>query len=63
MRLASGRARLVIRPVATGSAPVRKTIGIVEVAPFAANIGGLPPAVITSTLRVTSSAANAGGRS
>jgi len=41
-----------------------KTIGIVEVAFFAACAGAVPPLVaITSTLRPTRSAANAGSRS
>jgi hypothetical protein len=41
-----------------------KTIGIVEVAFFAASAGGVPLiATIKSTLRLTSSAANAGNRS
>jgi hypothetical protein len=41
-----------------------KTIGIVEVALFAASAGAVPPNVtIKSTLRPTSSAANAGNRS
>ena len=41
-----------------------KTIGIVEVAFFAASAEGVPPLVtITSTLRPTRSAANAGSRS
>jgi len=41
-----------------------KTIGIVEVAFFAASAEGLPPlATITSTLRPTRSVANAGSRS
>jgi hypothetical protein len=48
----------------TGSLTPVKTIGIVEVALFAASAGGvLPLATITSTLRPTRSAANAGSRS
>jgi hypothetical protein len=46
------------------SMPTPKTIGIVEVALFAANAGVRPPlATIASTLRPTRSAANAGKRS
>ncbi len=45
-------------------AAAAKTIGIVEVALFAASAAGVPPvATITSTLRPTRSAANAGSRS
>src|ERR1700730_171245 len=46
VRLPPGRARLATRPNPTGSPP-EKTIGIVEVAPFAATAGGVPlrPAV------------------
>jgi hypothetical protein len=41
-----------------------KTMGIVEVALFAARAEAVPPlAAITSTLRPTRSAANAGSRS
>jgi hypothetical protein len=64
VRLPPGRARLATSPVKTGSSPVRKTIGIVEVALFAARAVGVPPVeTITSTLRLTRSAANAGSRS
>ena len=43
---------------------LRVTVGIVEVAFFAANAEGVPPLVaIKSTLRPTRSAANAGSRS
>src|SRR5436853_1946933 len=38
--VAAGRARLVTRPSLTGSPPCRKTIGIVEVALFAASAEG-----------------------
>jgi hypothetical protein len=40
-----------------------KTIGIVEVAFFAASAEGMLPVAITSTLRPTRSAANPGNRS
>ena len=43
VRLPPGRARLVTRPPATGSSPTLKTIGIVEVALFAASAAGMPP--------------------
>jgi hypothetical protein len=62
--LPPGRVRLATSPAATGSLMPGKTIGIVEVALFAA-IAALmpPPATITSTLRSTRSAANAGSLS
>ena len=64
VRLPPGRARLATRPAATRSPPPKKTIGIVEVASFAAAVPRQPPlATITSTLRLTRSAANAGSRS
>src|SRR6516165_10142952 len=63
VRLPPGRARLATRPCLTGSSPPKKTIGVVEVALFAARIAVKLPAAITSTLRPTSSAANAGSRS
>src|SRR5262249_45973955 len=48
----------------TGSPPRMETIGIVEVAFLAASTGASPPVTaITSTLRATRSAANAGSRS
>jgi hypothetical protein len=37
VRLPPGRARLVTSPFSSGSSPLRKTIGIVEVALFAAS--------------------------
>jgi len=61
--LPPGRARLATRPIATGSPPLKKTIGIVEVWLFAASTAASPLAAITSTLRPTRSAANAGNRS
>ena len=59
VRLPPGRARLATKPYPTAS-PLVKTIGIVDVAFFAARAA--PPATITSTLRPTRSAANAGNR-
>src|SRR5215472_3444449 len=61
--LPPGWARLATSPSPTGSEPVRNTIGIVEVVFFAANVEGAAIAAITSTLRPTRSAANAGSRS
>ena len=43
VRLPPGRARLATRPLSTGSPPTSKTIGIVEVALFAASAEGRPP--------------------
>ena len=64
VRLPPGWARLATRPAATGSPPIMETIGIVEVALFAASDERSPPlAAIPSTLRPTGSAANAGRRS
>ena len=40
VRLPPGRARLATRPSLTGSPPLKKTIGIVEVAVFAASAAG-----------------------
>ena len=62
--LPPGLLRLATRPVATGSAPMWKTIGMDDVAAFAASAGGTEPLVtMTATLRATNSAANAGNRS
>ena len=62
--LPSGLARLVTRPVATGSAPLANTIEIVVVAAFAAGADAIPPpATITDTARRTRSPASAGSRS
>jgi hypothetical protein len=48
--LPPGRLRLATRPYFTGSGPIVKTIGIVEVTAFAASAGIAPPAVtITDT--------------
>jgi hypothetical protein len=62
--LPSGRLRLATRPAFTGSAPTSNTIGIVEVAAFAARAETVPPAAkMTSTFRRTRSAASSGRRS
>jgi hypothetical protein len=53
--LPPGCARLVTKPVATGSGARIMTMGMVEVAPFAAAIVTLTPATMTSTLRRTRS--------
>jgi hypothetical protein len=58
--LPPGRARLATIPVAMGSMAATNTIGIVRVAFLAATTGGVPDAMITSTLRWTSSAAASG---
>jgi hypothetical protein len=42
VRFPPGRARLATSPAATGSPPPKKTIGIVDVAPFAAAIAEAP---------------------
>ena len=44
VRLPPGRPRLSTKPSSTGSAAAVKTIGIVDVAAFAANAGAAPPA-------------------
>src|SRR5207247_1524047 len=49
VRFPAGRARLATRPTLTGSSPVMKTMGIVDVAALAANIEGIPAGVITVT--------------
>ena len=64
MRLPPGRFKLSTIPSFTGSLPLVKTTGIVDVAAFAARAeGGPPPATMTETGRRTSSAASAGSRS
>jgi hypothetical protein len=58
VRLPPGRPRLSTKPSSTGSAAAVKTIGIVDVAAFAANAGAAPPlATITATSRFANSAA------
>src|SRR5215468_7050158 len=54
--LPPGRARLATRPVLRGSATVANTIGMTEVAFFAAKTGG-PDVTMTSTFSRTNSAA------
>jgi hypothetical protein len=44
-----GRCRLATRPAWTGSMPPPKMIGIVEVAAFAANVTGVPIAIMPAT--------------
>ena len=64
VRLLPGRARLAMRPAATGSSPNTETMGIVDVAVFAAKAQLSPPLVtIASTFRLTKSAANTDSRS
>ncbi len=64
VRLPSGRFMLPTSPSSTGSPPIQKMIGIVNVAAFAASVAGvLPSAAITVTRRRTRSAASAGNRS
>ena len=61
--LPPGRARLAIKPAPMGSVEVVITMGMVLVAPFAANGVGPPEVTIRSTFRRTSSAASSGSRS
>ena len=62
--LRPGRLRLATSSSLTGSLPVVKMIGIVEVAALATNAGAVPPLVtITTTGLRTSSAANDDSRS
>jgi hypothetical protein len=56
--LPPGWPRLWTNPAATGSAETAITIGIVLVACLAACVGGVSTVTMTSTLRVTSSAAS-----
>jgi hypothetical protein len=62
--LPPGRFSVWTKPVAIGSAPISKTIGIVAVADFAASAEGAPPgATITATGLRANSAASAGSLS
>src|SRR5262245_53836920 len=61
--LPPGRARLLIKPPPTGSVDPAITIGMVLVAPFAANGVGPPATTIRSTFRRTRSAPSSGSRS
>src|SRR5689334_16178260 len=54
--LPPGELRLATRPILTGSSPLVKTIGIVDVAALAARAAGGPLATITATRRLTKSA-------
>src|SRR5215467_299214 len=63
VRLVPGRLKLLTRPVSTGSAPVRNTIGVVLVAAFAANADGASKATITATSRASNSPTSDGKRS
>src|SRR6516162_5250552 len=55
--LPPGRARLATMPLATGSPTLAKTIGMSDVACFAARTCGVPEVTMTSTLSRTNSAA------
>jgi hypothetical protein len=61
--LPPGWAKLATSPLPTGSPAAIMTIGIVEVARLAASGASVPAVMITSTLRLISSAANLGSRS
>ena len=49
--LPPGRLRLATNPTLTGSSPMLKTMGMVDVAAFAASAGPLPPPVTISATR------------
>src|SRR6266446_2796379 len=61
--LPPGRARLATRPVPTGSPAVAKTIGMTDVACFAATTAAVPAVTMTLTLSRTNSAAISAKRS
>ena len=61
--LPPGRARLATRPVPTGSPATANTIGMADVACFAATTFAVPAVTMTSTLSRTNSAANSAKRS
>ena len=61
--LPPGRARLATRPLPTGSPATAKTIGMTDVACFAAATGAVPHVTMTSTLSRTNSAAISAKRS
>lgn len=63
VRLSLGRAKLSTNPFATGSPRPVPTMGIVLVAFLAAWASLMPPLMMTSGLRLSSSAASAGRRS
>ena len=58
-----GRERLATRPVPTGSPATGKTIGMTEVACFAASAASVPTAKMTSTLTRMNSAVISAKRS
>ena len=60
--LPPGRLRLTTKPCLTGSLPIMKQMGIVDVAVFAASAAGRKAAAITVTLWLTRSAARCGSR-
>src|SRR5215475_2377703 len=60
--LPPGCARLATKPAPTGSTAFVVTMGMVLVAPFAANPAGSPVTTIRSTFRRTNSAASSGRR-
>ena len=61
--LPPGRARLATKPTRTGSATAMKTIGMVDVAFFAARLGCGAKATISSGFSATNSCASTGKRS
>jgi hypothetical protein len=61
--LPPGRLKLSTMPSLTGSSPMPKTMGVVEVAALAARATGALPAKIKATARCTSSDTSAGKRS
>jgi hypothetical protein len=61
--LPPGRARLVTKPLPTGSPDPTKTIGIFDVACIAAAVEGVAVVKMTSTLSRTNSAAKSANRS
>ena len=64
VRLPAGRFKPLTRPAFTGSPPAAKTIGMLDVAAFAASPDGSPPvATITSTCCRAKSVASSGSRS
>ena len=63
MTLQPGRARLATRPLPTGSPAAAKTMGMTDVACFAATTDEVPSVTITSTLSRANSAAISAERS
>jgi hypothetical protein len=63
VRLPAGRLRLATRPSSTGFGTPVKTIGIAELAAFAAAAEAVPPdATMAATRKLANSAASAGKR-